>query len=192
MEPRITWVKYRRPTKNTHEWRPYEQLWTKYHSLAVDLLSEGLNTAIDPFARNCSWAYPFTNDLNIDTEAEDHLDAEVYLEMILKREGRGSFVIGLLDPPFSDSMDKKLYDQPGSTNLYSSDSGKMKKIQFHMGNLIADGGYIIKAGYNTNPPHPAFDLVEIRIASLGASRNDVLFSVWKKNQRTLDQIWGEE
>ena len=198
-KPRITRVKYRLPTKNTHEWRPYHQLWCIYHSLALDvcMMHDGpRNTAIDPFARNCSWAFPFTNDINIDTEAEDHLDAEDYLDVVEQHQGRNSFGIGLLDPPFSERMNKKLYSDgqlgDGSPNLYASDSAKMKRIQFKLGNLIAAGGYLIKAGYNSNRPHPGFDLVEMRIVALGASRNDVIFTVWKKNQRTLDDVWEME
>ena len=190
---RVTRVQFRKPTKNTSEWRPYAQLWSKYHSRALDLVPsvDAINIGVDPFARNCTWCYPFTNDINIDTEAEDHLDAEAYLEQLEKTQGRGSFLIGLLDPPFSDRMHKELYqtEEVGSSNLYSSDSRKIRNIGWLLGNLICHGGYIIKAGYNTNRPHPCFDLVEVRICALGASRNDVLFSVWKKNQKTLEDIF---
>ncbi len=144
------------------------------------LLDDGvIEFACDPFARNCEWAQPWTNDINIDTKAKWHLDAEDFLIEIKDER----FAIVLLDPPFSDRMSKDKY---GTENLYASDSAKMLRIQKLAGNLVVPGGYLIKAGYNTNKPHPCFDLVEVRIVAMGNCRNDVLFSVWQKNNYTLE------
>lgn len=119
--------------------------------------------------------------MNIDTIASEHLDAEDYLTQIEKTNHKFSIV--LLDPPFSDRQAHEVY---GTPNLYASDSGKIKRIGMLAGNLLSPGGYIIKAGFNTNKPHPGVDLVEVSIVATGASRNDILFSVWKKNQHTLE------
>jgi hypothetical protein len=185
MVHRITHIRYSASTKETSEWRPYQQLWHKYGTRAyVELVEKeyvGIEYACDPFARNCQWAEPWTNDINIDTKARWHLDAEEFLTEISDER----FAIMLLDPPFSDRMSKDKY---GTKNLYASDSGKMLRIQIKAGNLVVPGGYFIKAGYNTNKPHPCFDLIEVRIVAMGNCRNDVLFSVWQKNNYSLEDF----
>lgn len=183
---RITRVKLNKPSKDTHEWRPYKAIWEKYalEVLPMKAIYHDFELAIDPFARNCDWAYPYTNDLNIDTLAKNHLDAEAYLEMV-RDYATSRFGIALLDPPFSDRMSKDKY---GTSNLYSSDSGKMTRIQKLAGDLVLPGGYIVKAGYNSSRPHPCFDLVEMRVVCLGAIQNDVIFTVWRKMQHTLKEV----
>lgn len=189
---RVTRRKYSRmPSCSSHLWSPYRRLWEKYaakarHREDAPLLSElqgpGLAFAIDPFARNCDWAYPWNNDINPDMNANHALDAELFLESAAVLGEK--FSIGLLDPPFSDPAAMRTYGTEG--NLYVSDSAKMTRIQFQLGELIRDGGYIIKMGYNSNPPHPSFDLVELSIVACGGSINDVLISVWQMNQKTLE------
>ena len=46
---------------------------------------------IDPFARNCTLAYPFTNDINPNTKAVYNMDALDFIE----RFDRDSFALGL-------------------------------------------------------------------------------------------------
>lgn len=146
----------------------------------------GLDLAIDPFARNCNWAYPMTNDINPDTRANYNLDAENFLQIAEKGETR--YWIGLLDPPFSDRQSKEAY---GTSNLYAADAAKMSRISRSLGRCIKPGGYIIKAGFNSSRPSPAFTLVEVAMVNLGGMRNDVIFSVWKKTQHEIFS-WGEE
>ena len=54
----------KKPEIETHKIKEFKQLVVKY----------GQGTGIDPFARNCQHAY-FTNDINPDTLAKDHMDA---------------------------------------------------------------------------------------------------------------------
>lgn len=186
--PRITRVKARKTTADTHEMPSFNRLFAKYRAR----LPEGA-TLIDPFARNCDWCHPYTNDLNPDTSAQDHLDAEMYLDSIASihmpgLEGPGlGFDMAILDPPFSDRQAGELY---GTPNLYASDSRKMSSIGMKLGNLIKPGGYVIKCGYNSNPFHPGFECVEIRMIYHGGTCNDTTFSVWQKVDGDLRQ-WIE-
>mgnify|MGYP001289856737 CR=1 FL=1 len=129
---------------------------------------------IDPFARNCVWAEPYTNDINPDTKALDHLDALDYLRSIDRIGER--FCGAIYDPPFSDRQNKEIY---GESNLYTNPA-KIKKIERELGNLIEHGGYIVKAGYNTNFSHDAFELVHVAHLYYGGSINDTIISVWLK------------
>jgi hypothetical protein len=52
----------------------------------------------DPFARNKRWA-THTNDLNPNTQAEHHMDAEDFLRMLAGQGVRCDLAI--LDPPYS-------------------------------------------------------------------------------------------
>lgn len=54
--------------------------------------------SVDPFARNKRWA-THTNDLNPETEAEHHMDAEEFLRMLALRGVKADLVI--FDPPYS-------------------------------------------------------------------------------------------
>jgi hypothetical protein len=131
----------------------------------VEGAEPGFDLALDPFARNCNWAFPMTNDINPNTRANYNLEAEDFLR--IAEEGETRYWIGLLDPPFSDRQAKDKY---GTSNLYASDGAKMTRISRSLG---------------------AFTLVEVAIVSLGGNRNDVLFSVWKKTQHEIFS-WGEE
>ena len=71
------------------------------------------------------------------------------------------------------------------------DAGKLTAIFRKVGDMVAPGGYIIKAGYNTNPFHPCFDLVEVRMVYHGGTANDTVFSVWRKTNYTLWD-WDED
>ncbi len=177
---------------NTHEWKPFEEIWNRYSAEAQRvrhdlMLSQGIPVefACDPFARNCVWAAPFTNDINPESLAISHIDAEDFLFGLERAEYK--FGIVVLDPPFSDRMAKDRY---GTGNLYASDSGKMTRIQRLAGSLVVPNGFIIKAGYNSAPPHPCFELVEIRLLNMGTIQADVIFSVWRKTQHTLGDGWG--
>jgi len=52
--------------------------------------------------------------------------------------------------------------------------------------ILKPGGYVLKCGFNSNPPAKGFDLLKINLAQFGASRNDIIFSLWVKNQTVLN------
>ncbi len=70
----------------------------------------GANVSVDPFARNKRWA-TYTNDLNPQTLAEFHLDAEEFLQK-LARNGVVADLV-MIDPPYSPRQVKECYDSIG-------------------------------------------------------------------------------
>mgnify|MGYP003661421511 CR=1 FL=1 len=152
-----------KPEIETHKIKEFQQLLVKY----------GQGTGIDPFARNCQHAY-FTNDINPDTLAKDHMDAYDYLNHFDKSM-KFDFII--FDPPFSDRMAKDKY---GTSNLYSAESSKASRCQNLGARLLRTGGFFIKAGYNSNPPAYFLELRELCLLACGGNRNDIIFSVWEK------------
>ena len=132
---------------------------------------------IDPFARNCTLAYPFTNDINPNTKAVYNMDALDFIE----RFDRDSFALGIMDPPFSATQDKEIY---GGNNLYT-DPKKIRDIELALGNRIKCNGYVIKFGYNSNFTHRGFELYEVMLVRYGGSINDMIVSVHKKYTRDI-------
>jgi hypothetical protein len=127
--------------------------------------------------------------LNPDTQANDHLDAEDYLDLLSEHyaDDKVSFGLAILDPPWSNRQASEVY---GTPNLYAADSAKMVRIGRKLGNLIQPGGYVIKCGYNTNPFHPSYECVEVRLVFHGGTASDTVFSVWKNVNKTLKE-WIE-
>jgi len=174
--------------KDTSKMRNYTQIFKRYWNIIFSELSwenrSGISEkqkqfVIDPFARNCEWAYPNTNDINPETKAQYNMDALDFIEM----HEPGSFAIGLLDPPFSARMEKDKY---GTANLYAADSAHMRAIEKALGNIIQTNGFIIKLGYNSSSPHPSFQFVNGEIWNLGACRNDIICSIWQKKNTSVE------
>tara|TARA_R100001163_G_scaffold59383_1_gene48127 strand:+ start:418 stop:930 length:513 start_codon:yes stop_codon:yes gene_type:complete len=137
---------------------------------------------VDPFARNCEFAYPYTNDINPETKAQDHMDVEEYLEYWHRQQWM--FDGAIYDPPFSDRQAKEAY---GQTNLYTL-AGKVLRVERSLGDLIMPGGYVVKFGYNSNFSHKAFECVEIKLLRYGGSMNDMIISVHKKMFETFKDM----
>lgn len=66
--------------------------------------------SVDPFARNKRWA-THTNDLNPETSAEHHMDAEEFLKL-MKSNGVTADLV-LFDPPYSPRQISECYKQVG-------------------------------------------------------------------------------
>jgi len=150
-------------------------------SVVVEELGGG-QTVLDPFARNCEFAHPYTNDINPETNAASHLDAEEWLQELTDQYLTESFGGAILDPPFSNHQSEEIY---GTSNLYTNPA-KMKKVEMLLGNLIQVGGKIVKFGYNSNFSHNAFDCVGIYLVRYGGSMNDMIISV---HQRGISGEW---
>lgn len=141
---------------------------------------------VDPFARNCEFAHPYTNDINPETKAQDHMDVEEYLEYWHKQHHSSftGFDGAIYDPPFSNRQAKDTY---GVANLYTL-GGKILRIERSLGDLIVPGGYVVKFGYNSNFSHRAFECVEIKLVRYGGSMNDMIISVHKKMFETFKDM----
>ena len=181
---RITRGKVGKTTKNTHRLRPIENLYRKYWSQITEI-GVRLHPVIDPFARNCTWAGKFSNDINIDSQANYHMDALDFLQKMSNEHRK--FHIGILDPPFSSRQANESYGGSGA-NLYASDSPRLRKIEAALSRLIVPGGHVIKFGYNSNPPTPDLELVEMKILTFGGVINDWICSVWTQPNHSLRQF----
>ena len=164
-------------SRDTHILPPYKRLYDfAMHKWIVEK-NVVTPTVIDPFARKCMWG-THRNDANslfFQNGFTTHcMDA---LEFLTTMETNSAHII-LLDPPFSDRQAAEEY---GSNNLYAN-PGYMVEIGLQCFRVLRPKGYLIKAGYNTNPPFKGFGLEAVRICNLGAHKNDILFSLWQNQQ----------
>ena len=141
---------------------------------------------IDPFARNCEIAHPWTNDIDPNTNAIFHMDALDFIKSfdnglmspngVFEYYNRRDFDLAIMNPPFSARQDTEIY---GKSNLYT-DPKYIKNLEIGLGNLVRPGGYVWKMGYNSNYSHNGFQLYDIWVIQYGGSINDMIISVHKK------------
>jgi len=138
----------------------------------------GTPKGCDPFARNCEWAYPFTNDLDFSTNASYHLDALTFL----KNMETSSFDYVIFDPPFSKRQADEIYE--GHNNVYT-DPGYVKKCFDEIFRILKVGGKVLKLGYNSSCPQ-GFQIEQGWIVNMGGNINDVIMTIMMKPQYTLE------
>lgn len=164
----------------THKLEPYDRLFGFcMNQFIYEKNVIGSMEIIDLFARQCPWG-TVRNDINPQLFPNYTTHCMDALELVQNLK-RNSAHIVLLDPPFSDRQSAEEY---GTSNLYTNPS-YMAELGKEIFRVLKVGGYVVKCGYNTNPPARGFECVKVFIARFGASRNDILFSLWKKNQSTL-------
>ena len=151
--------------------------YKKMFKIASDLSFHVKGKSLDPFARNCTWAY-LTNDLDLNTTAKYNLDALEFMKI----QSSNSIRLILFDPPFSSSQESK-YEF--NSNLYASDSNKISKLYKECFRILKNDGVLLKLGYNSTRPHPGLELSHLSMINFGGSRNDVIATVWIKKQKTL-------
>ena len=177
----------------THTCGYYRKAW-KY-ALKITQNLENL-PVIDPFARECPWA-DYRNDANplfLEMKKTTHnMDALDFLRWAKVNLGPRSCRIILLDPPFSDRQNQRYINEKdsfkGHPNLYAL-PGYMGKIGMDIRDLLAPGGVCVKLGYNTNAPYPGLNLEMVWCVAFGGNRNDVLVSIWKRQNDSLER-WIE-
>lgn len=150
-------------------------------------------TVADPFARNCMIG-THRNDIDPDTKAIDHIDALEWL----KQQDDIFFDAVIFDPPFSKIMAERKYEA-GHVNIYTV-PGYVSKCFKEITRILKPGGRVLMFGYNSTRHHPLLDLKKGWIVCFGGNRNDVIMSLWQKNQHSLDSfldgkvsqnmIWG--
>lgn len=153
------------PSADTFDCEPIKGFVQKY------LMSS--KVSVDPFARNKRWA-THTNDLNPNTAAEHHLDAEDFLKMIADRHIQVDLVI--CDPPYSPRQVKECYDSFGKT-MNASDAllgMTRKRLKKQINRLIQPNGVCLHFGWNTVGMGKGWTIEEILLVCHGSDHNDTI------------------
>jgi len=131
--------------------------------------------SIDPFARNKRWA-THTNDLNPDTAAESHMDAEAFLRELATQGVKADLVI--FDPPYSPRQIAECYANVGKTVTMEDTQNCVlySRVRSAIPAVLADGGIVLSFGWNSNGmgKKHGMKIIEILMVAHGAAHNDTI------------------
>lgn len=166
-------------SRDTHTHKAYQRAFRYTREALID---NPEHEVLDLFARTCPWG-DYRNDLN-----EKYLGSHTNMCMDAL-EACGSFKnrsvdIILFDPPFSSRMDADKYDEVGRASLWT-DAKYISDLGKEMYRILEPGGFIIKCGFNSNAPYPKMELVKMYVSHYGGCRNDVIFSIWRKVDKSI-------
>lgn len=147
--------------------------------------------SIDPFARNKRWA-TYTNDLNPETAAEYHMEAEDFLNLLATQNVKSDLFI--FDPPYSPRQLKECYDGIGKKmQMEDGQTARLRAIWRNAALPLLDiGATVISCGWNTVGfgVGLGFELQEILIVCHGADHNDTIVIVERKVERAQQEMFA--
>ncbi len=161
-----------RPNKHTFSIKPIKELVQRY--VACDPL------IIDPFANSCKIA-DITNDLDPQYDTNFNLEALQFLGTI----NDNSIDLILLDPPFSPTQVKRLYEELKlAVNRTSTNKAYWSMIKREAARILVPGGIAISCGWNSGGigKKNGFNILEILMVPHGGGRNDTIVVVDRKEE----------
>ncbi|CAB4242253.1 hypothetical protein UFOVP83_52 [uncultured Caudovirales phage] len=149
--------------------------------------------SIDPFARNKRWT-THTNDLNPETEAEHHMDAEAFLLMLGAQGVKADLVI--FDPPYSPRQISECYKAIGlEVGMKETQSALLyQRVRNAIIPVLAPGGIVLSFGWNTvgmGKKH-GFEIIEIQLCCHGGAHNDTICMAEEKLPEEQEMFGFEE
>jgi hypothetical protein len=129
----------------------------------------------DPFARNSEIAAD-TIDLNPETKAKHHMEAQAFLTQMADEGRRYSSV--LFDPPYSPRQISEVYQSCGlKVGMEETQSARLySRCRDQIARLVPVGGHVLSFGWNTVGMglDRGFELVEILLVCHGGAHNDTI------------------
>jgi len=158
------------PSGDTFDVKPIAALVWRYLKLS--------SVSVDPFARDKRWA-THTNDLNPNTNAEHHMDAEDFLVML---KNRGAICdLAIFDPPYSPRQIKECYEaigiHVGSTE--TQNSALYSRVRDALMPVLAPNATVLSFGWNSSGMgmQHGFEIQEILLCCHGGAHNDTICTV---------------
>lgn len=159
--------KWAMPNSDTFSVEPIGMFVKHYLSMSF--------SSIDPFARDKRWA-TYTNDLNPETQAEYHMDAEAFLLML---RGKGVKVgLVILDPPYSPRQISECYKSVGlKVGMKETQSALLyQRVRNAVVPLLTEDAIVLSFGWNTvgMGVKRGFEIIEIMLCCHGGAHNDTI------------------
>lgn len=152
------------PTADTFDCKPMGDFVRQYlHGVSVD-----------PFARNKRWA-TYTNDLNPQTAAEYHMDAEAFLKMLAGKGVKADCII--LDPPYSPRQISECYTAAGVKTAGKGDTQNgalYSRVRKAAKLLCVPGTKVLSFGWNSCGMGREFKPLEMLLVAHGGAHNDTI------------------
>lgn len=133
--------------------------------------------SVDPFARNNAWA-TYTNDLNPNTSAQRHMDAEDFLFQLGFEGLAGSIDLAILDPPYSPRQISECYREAGITPGMkdTQNAALYARVKAALIPLLTPDATVLSFGWNSagmGSKH-GFEISEILLVAHGGAHNDTI------------------
>lgn len=130
--------------------------------------------SIDPFAGNNRLA-EVTNDLNPDSPAMHHMDAEAFLSMMAQESN--DFDLLLFDPPYSPRQISECYRGIGlEVGVNTQNASLYTRCRNAAMPLLTDSAIVLSFGWNTvgMGKKRNFEIIEIMLVCHGGAHNDTI------------------
>jgi len=131
--------------------------------------------SVDPFARNKQWA-THTNDLNPQTEAQHHFDAEDFLKMLASKGVKCDLAI--FDPPYSPRQISECYKSIGrEVGMKETQNALLyQRCRQALLPILTDNAIVLSFGWNSVGMGigNGFEQIEIMLCCYGGAHNDTI------------------
>lgn len=138
-------------------------------------------TSVDPFARNKTWA-TFTNDLDPNTDAHFHVDAEEFLRALYDAGVQADAV--LFDPPYSPRQIAEVYKSIGmEVGMKETQNAALyKRVRDVVDPIVKPGGIVLSFGWSSNGMGRTrgYEIEEIMLVAHGGGHNDTICMAERK------------
>lgn len=142
--------------------------------------------SIDPFARNKRWA-TYTNDLNPETAATEHLDAEDFLQKY--KNVCPDLVI--FDPPYSPAQVAEVYQKVGEKR--DGGGGRNGELYARVRRAIREiavpGTTVLSFGWQSAGMGKGWEMLEMLIVCHGGAHNDTICMAERRVTSLQNDLW---
>ena len=131
--------------------------------------------SVDPFARNSELA-THRNDLDQNTKAEHHMDAEKFLKMLGNDSNRIKADCIILDPPYSPRQISECYAGMGlkATQQDTQNAALYARVRRAARKLCKPGTVVLSFGWNSAGMGEGFEQLELLLIAHGGAHNDTI------------------
>jgi hypothetical protein len=171
------------PSAETFGIRPIGEFVQRY--LAASKVS------VDPFARNRDWA-TYTNDIDPNTEAQSHQDAEAFLADLAAKNV--SVDLALFDPPYSPRQISEHYRAAGLTvTQEDTQSARLyRRVRNALDKIVSPSGIVLSFGWQSAGMGigRGYNLIETMLVTHGGAHNDTICIAEIKSSLTVASHQG--
>lgn len=140
--------------------------------------------SVDPFARNKRWA-TYTNDLNPETAAQWHMEAEEFLNILAVDDIKADLL--LFDPPYSPRQLKECYDGIGrKMQMEDAQAALYTHWRDAAMPILTDDAVVLSFGWNSVGfgKGRGFEIEEILLVCHGGAHNDTICVAERRMPKT--------
>lgn len=164
--------KWAMPNKDTFSIKPIHEIIEKY-------VNKDNQVVVDPFSNGKREWGTITNDLNPDVDADYHMDAHEFMQML----DDNSADVVLYDPPYSVRQVSECYHNFGKevTSLDTSAHWRARHLD-EIKRITKKGGLCLSFGWNSNGvgKKRGFKIVDVLLVAHGGSHNDTIVTIERK------------